>query len=326
MYVDDVQLVSGSVNSGLANSILQHVSFETTTSAVSTSPRKWYVHAKNTLGEEVDSTQGTINLKLQSPVISSISQSTSQLTVNYSSIPNARTYEVWRDGVIIGETASTSYTDSGLTPNVSHTYKVLAKNSGGYDAASDFSPNVTQYTYAVAPTLTVTNRANQAYNDIVIGANGNPDGTYYTVQYATNSSFTNASEVGGWGTDQNRVHSGLAAGTTYYYRAQARNGQNDVSGYSATQSVTINSSPVLSINTASIYRSAVDGYNTFSMTGTVSDADSDQVTVQGDDRGRDQIADGFGPSRGNKLDADLGHRCGQHPRRNVYRHLGRVRG
>ena len=278
MYVDDVQLVSGSVNSGLANSILQHASFETTTSTVSSTARKWYVSARNTSGEVVNSTQGTINLKLQAPTITSVPQSTNQLTVNYSSIANARTYEIWRDGVKIGETGSTSYVDTGRSPNTAYTYKVLAKNSG-VDADSSFSSNYTQYTYANAPTISVTNRDNQSYNDIVIGENGNPAGTYYNVQVATNSSFSGASEVGGWGTSLNRVHSGLVAGTTYYYRAVARNSLGNATGYSATQSVTINSSPILTINTPTIYRSAVSGYNTFSLTGTVSDADSDQVTV-----------------------------------------------
>ena len=129
------------------------------------------------------------------------------------------------------------------------------------------------------PSITVTNRANQTYNDITINTASNPDGTYYNLQYATNSSFTDAGEIGGWGTGLTRAHSGLVAGTTYYYRAIARNGQGNVSGYSGTKSITVNSSPVLTINTDGIYRSAVSGYNTFSLTGTVSDADSDDVTV-----------------------------------------------
>ena len=102
MYVDDVQLVSGSVNSAMATSIMRHITFETTTSTVSSAARKWYVSARNTSGEVVTSTQGTINLKLLAPTISSISQSTTQLTVNYGAIAGAQTYEIWRDGVKIG--------------------------------------------------------------------------------------------------------------------------------------------------------------------------------------------------------------------------------
>jgi chitodextrinase len=47
-------------------------------------------------------------------------------------------YRVWRDGAVVGTTASTGYTDSGLVPETTYTYSVQA-----YDAAGNWSPPAT---------------------------------------------------------------------------------------------------------------------------------------------------------------------------------------
>lgn len=50
--------------------------------------------------------------------------SPTQVTLTWSDAPEAESYDIERDGVIIKRVAATSYTDTGLSPRETYTYRV----------------------------------------------------------------------------------------------------------------------------------------------------------------------------------------------------------
>ena len=150
----------------------------------------------------------------------------------------------------------------------------MAANAYG----STSSSSVNRYTLAEAPGLTVANETTYSVNDWSLSAGNNPAGTTYLVQYSTNGSTWNTVYSG---TNTSGTHAGLSEDTTYYYRACAYNGNGTATAYSATQTVKTNDRPeITNLNpAANIYKSAVDGYTTITLSGTVTDHDNDSVII-----------------------------------------------
>jgi hypothetical protein len=221
----------------------------------------------------IDSSTLTIVQKPTSVTISATPASTTGMSLSWSA-SGAASYTVYRDGSSVYSGAGTSYTDSGLGVNTSHTYYVGATNAAGTTNSS----SVTKYTYAEAPGLSVSNETTYSINDWSISAGNNPSGTTYLVQYSTNGSTWNTLYTGA---TTSGTHAGLPEDTTYYYRACAYNGNGVVTSFSATQTVKTNDGPEITnlSPTANIYKSAVDGYTTITLSGTITDHDNDSVTV-----------------------------------------------
>ncbi len=177
-------------------------------------------------------------------------------------------------------------TISGNTVNiVGHgTTNITASQPG--DATYDPAANVTRTLTVTpaAPSLTVSNRTpDYTVNDLEIVDSVNPSAsTEYRIERSTDNSSWTAHTT--WGAAKTGLsHIGLSANTTYYYRVQARNtaATSVLSALSSVVSVKTNASPVLSNlqPTSSRYHSAVGGYEIFTLSGTVADADSNTVTV-----------------------------------------------
>ena len=115
-------------------------------------------------------------------------------------------------------TANTnSYTESNLSPNTAYTRSVLAYNNSGNSSASN---TATVYTLASAPSALA---ATTAQTSLSLSWTG--DGSKYKVERGTsaNGPWTTLSETL---TGKTYEDGGLTAGTTYWYKISAANGDN----------------------------------------------------------------------------------------------------
>jgi len=65
------------------------------------------------------------------------------LNINWTSVSGASSYKVYRDGVQVGSPATTSFTDTGLSPSTSYSYKISACNNCGCSAQGSSSSSST---------------------------------------------------------------------------------------------------------------------------------------------------------------------------------------
>ena len=84
------------------------------------------------------------NLSVPSKTSSSISLSWTASTDNIV----VSKYEVYRDGVRVGETSDTKYTDAGLSPNTTHSYAVKAIDGAGNASSQSVAVSVTTDNWA----------------------------------------------------------------------------------------------------------------------------------------------------------------------------------
>ena len=59
-----------------------------------------------------------------------------RIIISWSAVPSATNYKIYRNGTLATTTASTVYTDTGLTVSTSYTYTVVASNASGDSPAS----------------------------------------------------------------------------------------------------------------------------------------------------------------------------------------------
>lgn len=152
-------------------------------------------------------------------------------------------YDVYRGTILLGSTASTSYSATGLTASTAYTFSVKAKDAAGNISVSSNIVNVT--TSAVAGDITAPS------TPLNLTASG-------TTQTTTNLSWTASTDnvgVTGYdiysgtsllgnvaGTSANIT--GLVASTTYTYSVRAKDAAGNASASSNTVSVTTLSNSV----------------------------------------------------------------------------------
>ena len=142
--------------------------------------------------------------------------------------------------VQVGTTASTSYNDTGLTASTSYSYRVRAQDTNGNDGP--YSSVVTVTTPAAIPSLPgnlIATSPSSTTIDLSWIASTETGGTVnqYNVQRCAAASCTNFVEIGtSSGTTYNDT--GLTNGTSYTYRLQAVDAQDNVSPYSNLASAT----------------------------------------------------------------------------------------
>lgn len=182
----------------------------------------------------------------------------------------------YRDGTL--------YLDTGLTPNRHYSYYVIANNSSG---ASEESDTVGAYTLAAIPGISsevagsVINLTIEQNGCPDFGSAENPAGTAYFVQYSTDGGGAWQDLTGNWITYLMPQHTDVSAGSTYQYRVKAKNGDGIETEYSGSSSARTNVAPVITVTSpsANLFRSTNSGYTTFTLSGTVSDADGDSVRI-----------------------------------------------
>lgn len=112
-------------------------------------------------------------------------------------------YEVYRNGVSIGETTTTEFTDTGLSPSTEYNYYVVASNRFGGVAMSgtttvntiESAPNPWVEVASEGQTITFTVQVDVAYGFAVDGSEPAPSAYLYNVTGAvefSNSFFGSA--------------------------------------------------------------------------------------------------------------------------------------
>lgn len=212
------------------------------------------------------------------------------LSVTWTAPVGADSYDIYRKG--IGESnfslLESTYTgtllmDSGLTSNRQYTYYIIARNDSGVSAAST---QASKYTLAALPDIASINSGDT--NNLTITANGNPlfgadenpSGTTYLIQYSTDDGTT-WNDLRDWITYLTPQHSSVTSGLTYAYHVKAKNGDGVETEYSGASSARSNIAPEITFTAPlmNVYRSAISPYTTFTLSGTVKDADSDVVKI-----------------------------------------------
>ena len=145
-------------------------------------------------------------------------------------------YDVYKDGVLLASTASTTYAVSGLTNSTTYSFTVKAKDAAGNSSASSNAVSVTTLapvpdtTAPTAPTLSASGTTASATNLSWSGATDNVAVTGYDVYkggvfLASTTATTYAV-------------TGLTASTTYTFTVRAKDAAGNSSADSNTVSVT----------------------------------------------------------------------------------------
>ena len=169
---------------------------------------------------------------------SAVTETTLTLTWNASTDNVGVTgYDVYRNGVLITSTSTTSSAITGLTASTSYTFVVTAKDAANNTSANSNTVNVTtsDTTAPSAPSGLTASNTTQTSTDLswtassdnvsVTGYNVYKDGTFLATTTATSYNAT-----------------GLTAATSYAFTVKAKDAANNISNTSNTASVTTQSS------------------------------------------------------------------------------------
>lgn len=144
-------------------------------------------------------------------------------------------YDVYKDGVLLGSTATTTYAVSGLTAATTYAFTVQAKDAAGNISLASNTVSVTTLTpdttAPTAPTLSASGTTSTTTNLSWTGATDNVAVTGYNVYRGTTL-------LGSTTTATTYAVTGLTASTAYTFYVQAKDAAGNVSAASNTVSVT----------------------------------------------------------------------------------------
>ncbi len=141
-------------------------------------------------------------------------------------------YKIYRDGVLVGTTAGTSFTDTGLSPVTNYVYTVKAYDAASNNSTASAGLNVTT-AYDTTPPSVPANLHTTAQTDSTISLSWDP---------ATDNVGVNSYDVYRGGTlitttsGTSFTDSGLSVNTSYTYRIRA----SDTSGNHSAQTAPAN--------------------------------------------------------------------------------------
>ena len=145
-------------------------------------------------------------------------------------------YDVYKDGVLLGSTASTTYAVSGLVASTTYSFTVKAKDAAGNASVASNAVSVTtsapvvDTTAPTAPTLSASGTTSTSTNLSWSGATDNIGVTGYDV-------YRNGTLLGST-PSTTYAATGLTASTTYTFNVRAKDAAGNVSVNSNTVSVT----------------------------------------------------------------------------------------
>ncbi|MEO5775677.1 MAG: reprolysin-like metallopeptidase [Flavobacterium sp.] len=145
-------------------------------------------------------------------------------------------YDVYKDGVLLGSTASTSYTVSGLANSTTYVFTVKAKDAAGNVSVASNAVSVTTLTPApdttapTAPTLSASGTTLTSTNLSWSGSSDNVAVTGYDV-YKDGVFLASTAAT-------TYVATGLSSSTAYTFYVQAKDAAGNVSVASNTVNVT----------------------------------------------------------------------------------------
>jgi fibronectin type 3 domain-containing protein len=212
--------------------------------------------------------------------VSASAISPSSIQITWIAATGATYYKVYRstyDGsyVYIGDSSTTSYTDTTLNANTAYYYKVSSYSAGGESALSSFSSATTQAlpvpgTPAGVSASALTSSSIQITWGSVTGA------TYYKVYRSTDDSayaYINDSSTTSY------TNAGLNGNTRYYYKVSAYGAGGEGALSTSTSAMTLPNTPAevsaspVSSSSIQITWNTVDGASYYKVYRSTSDGD-----------------------------------------------------
>ncbi|MBI3505127.1 MAG: S8 family serine peptidase [Proteobacteria bacterium] len=187
--------------------------------------------ARDGFGNSVTATPVVVTVDNTAPVLSAISAtpSTGSAVVSWSTDEAATTLVEYGLTASYGASTALDATLSGahaagiggLSPNVLYHYRVKSQDGPGNLAVSG---DQTFTTLAKVPVVAASTGATTSSVSAVWGASdGNPSGTQYLAERATDAGFTANLVNSGWITVKTFAFGGLLANTRYHLRVRSRN-------------------------------------------------------------------------------------------------------
>lgn len=196
---------------------------------------------------------------------------TGQVTLSWSSVSNATSYNVYYAATSGVTTASSTkvtsvsapYIQTGLAAGTTYFYVVTAVNSTGESAASAQASATTAAaqpvpTVPAAPTGVI---ASGGTNQVAISWSAVSSATSYNVYYATTSGVTTTNGTKIANATSPAVQTGLAAGTAYYYIVTAVNSVGESAASNQVAATTLAAVPAPTAPAAPTAVTAVGGAN-----------------------------------------------------------------
>jgi chitodextrinase len=138
-------------------------------------------------------------------------------------------YKIYRGGTQVGTSATTSYTDNGLTPNTSYSYTVAANDAAGNTSTQSTAAPFTTLADTTAPTVpTGLASPSQTTTSVTLTWTGSTDNvgvTGYKIYQGGTQVGTSASPT--------FTHTGLTAGTQYSYTIASYDAAGNTSAQTA---------------------------------------------------------------------------------------------
>jgi subtilisin family serine protease len=160
--------------------------------------------------------------------VTSVSSNSVSLAWNASTDDNSGVagYTIYRDGTKLATIAGTSYTSTGLSPNTTYAYTVMAEDGAGNVSSTTAPLSVTTPDISLGiSSYSVSNKTNTT---ATINATLTKSGTV-TVKYGTtNTNLNLTAESNTTNTTHAVSLSGLTANTTYYYQIVATDGTTTI--------------------------------------------------------------------------------------------------
>ena len=150
------------------------------------SEHKYRVRAQNSSGEGEWSNIFTVSTLPEGPATPTnlvASGNMTSILVTWDKVTGADEYEIEVDGVVVNTGTGTSYLQTGLTPDTSHTYRIRTKNISGY---SEWSETKTSKTLSSVQTYEINSTQGEEFDLVLTAANIQDLDKYtFTIQYNT---------------------------------------------------------------------------------------------------------------------------------------------
>jgi len=176
--------------------------------------------------------------------VSASAESESSIKIEWSAVDRAEGYKIYRGDtsagpyIEIGETDSTSYTDSSLPINIKYYYKVSSYNISGESVQS--SSVFAQATGIPEPPSNITATGESSTSIRIEWANVSNAVSYIIYRSLTESG--NYTELG-ITVNTSYTNTGLDPETIYYYKVSSRNGRGDSYQPDSVSAVTLSGKP-----------------------------------------------------------------------------------
>ncbi len=187
----------------------------------------YQVRAKNSAGTSAYSQAQTIKTLVAPPAVPSnvtAASTTNSVTISWSGVSRADSYEISFNGGTYRVTTGTSKTFTGLEMGTNYTYAVRARNAGG---ASAYSASKTIQTVPTVPPVPLNVSASAKDDSVTVSWKRVGGAASYDVLF--NDTVYNV-------TSTSRTITALQADTVYSYAVRAKNSVG-ISSYSSTKTV-----------------------------------------------------------------------------------------